>query len=85
LQTQVTSTKNPFYALSFDYEDTFIRKGKRSFGLNIPRKRMVFQKSDLRIEFVDNRIEQRKAQACSASSLGKVFDYICSFEGKKRR
>jgi hypothetical protein len=37
-QTQVTSTKNPFYALSFDYEDAGIRKGKRPFGLIFPEK-----------------------------------------------
>jgi hypothetical protein len=69
MQTQVTSTKNPFFALSFGYEDTGL-KGQTSFWSYIPRKRMVFQKSDLRIGFLDNRIERRKAQACSASSLG---------------
>jgi hypothetical protein len=37
-QTQITSTKNPFFALSFDYEDVSIRKGKRPFGLIFPEK-----------------------------------------------
>jgi hypothetical protein len=32
-QTQITSTKNPFFALSYGYEGTGIRKGKRPFGL----------------------------------------------------
>jgi hypothetical protein len=49
------------------------------------RKRIVFRKSDLRIEFLDNRIERIKAKACGASSFRKGVDHICSFDGLKRR
>jgi hypothetical protein len=36
-QTQVTSTKNPFYTLSFGYEDTG-KEDKQTFGFIFPEK-----------------------------------------------
>ena len=66
-KVQVRSTKNPFFALSFEYEDLGL-KGQTAFWSYLPRKRIVFRKSDLRIGFLDNRFERWNAIACSVSS-----------------
>jgi hypothetical protein len=81
---QITSTKNPFFALSFDYEKIDVKR-QMAFWSYLPRKRIVFRKFDLRIGFLDNRFERSKARACSVLSLVKEYEYICSFDGKKRR
>jgi|GEM_PF-2523389 len=65
-QVHVRITKNPFFALSFGYEDPGL-KGKRPFGF-------IFQEKDrlpeirLKNGLLDNRIERSKAQALKTKS-----------------
>jgi len=70
-QVQETITKNPFYDLSFGYEDSGIRKGKRPFGF-------IFQEKDrlpeirLKNGLLDNRIKRSKAQALKTKSNREI-------------
>jgi hypothetical protein len=60
---------------------------ERANGLLVlsSQKKDRLPKIRLKSGLFDNRIERSKSKACSASSLGKVIDYICLFDGMKRR